>query len=183
MLFKRYELEGLVLIEPKVFGDDRGFFFESFKNSQFQKEGLPTFYYQDNHSRSSKGVLRGLHFQIPPKPQGKLVRVIRGSVIDVVVDIRKNSVTYGKWISEELNEENKKILYVPPGFAHGFLTLEDKTDFLYKVTEEYAPELELGISPFDSDLNIPWQEWLDCEFLLSKKDKESPKLNHFESPF
>jgi dTDP-4-dehydrorhamnose 3,5-epimerase len=183
MNFKRYELEGLVLIEPKVFGDDRGFFFESFKTSTFQKEGLPVDFLQDNHSRSSKGVLRGLHFQVPPKPQGKLVRVIRGSVIDLVLDIRKNSKTYGKWISEELNEENKKMLYVPPGFAHGFLTLEDRTDFLYKVTEEYSPTLEMGISPFDTDLNIPWKNWLDTEFILSKKDQDSPRLIHFESPF
>ena len=183
MNFKRFKIEGPVLIEPKVFGDERGFFFESFKASLFKREGIPTNFLQDNHSRSSKGVLRGMHFQVPPVPQGKMVRVVRGGVVDVVIDIRKNSSTYGEWMSVELNEENKSIFYVPPGFAHGFLTLLDGTDFLYKVTTEYSPVHELGIHPLDSEINIPWNDWLQEEFILSKKDKESPRLRDFSSPF
>ena len=183
MNFKRFKIEGPVLIEPKLFGDERGFFFESFKASLCEREGIPTEFLQDNHSRSSKGVLRGMHFQVPPVPQGKMVRVVRGGVIDVVVDIRKNSSTYGEWMSVELNEENKTIFYVPPGFAHGFLTLQDGTDFLYKVTTEYSPTHELGIHPFDAKLNIPWKSWLDFEFILSKKDNESPVLQNLSSPF
>ena len=183
MNFKRFKIEGPVLIEPKVFGDERGFFFESFKSSLFNREGIPTEFLQDNHSRSSKGVLRGMHFQVPPVPQGKMVRVVRGGVMDVVIDIRKNSSTYGEWLSVELNEENKSIFYVPPGFAHGFLTLLDGTDFLYKVTTEYSPVHELGIHPFDSEIKIPWKDWLQEEFILSKKDKESPQLRDFSSPF
>ncbi len=183
MNFKRFKIEGPVLIEPKVFGDDRGFFFESFKSSICKAEGIPTDFSQDNHSRSSKGVLRGMHFQIPPFPQGKMVRVIRGGVVDVIIDIRKNSPTYGEWMHVDLNEDNKSIFYVPPGFAHGFLTLLDRTDFLYKVTNEYSPTHELGIHPLDSELKIPWKDWLDSEFLLSKNDKESPTLVEFTSPF
>ena len=183
MEFQRYSIPGPVLILPKVFGDERGFFTESFKASSFEKEGLPVHFPQDNHSRSSAGVLRGLHFQMPPVPQGKLVRVVRGSVIDVVVDIRKESPHFGKWISVELNEENKHMFYVPPGFAHGFLTLKDGTDFLYKVTEEYSPQNELGIQCFDSDLSIPWKDWYSGEFILSAKDKTAPDLKNFNSPF
>ena len=183
MNFKRFKIEGPVLIEPKVFGDERGFFIESFKASLCKTEGIPTDFSQDNHSRSSKGVLRGMHFQIPPVPQGKMVRVVRGGVVDVIIDIRKNSSTYGEWLSVELNEENKSIFYVPPGFAHGFLTLLDGTDFLYKVTTEYSPVHELGIHPFDSEIKIPWKDWLQEEFILSKKDKESPQLRDFSSPF
>ena len=183
MNFKRFKIQGPVLIEPKVFGDERGFFFESFKSSLFNREGIPTEFLQDNHSRSSKGVLRGMHFQVPPVPQGKMVRVVRGGVVDVVIDIRKNSSTYGEWLSVELNEENKSIFYVPPGFAHGFLTLLDGTDFLYKVTTEYSPVHELGIHPFDSEIKIPWKDWLQEEFILSKKDKESPQLRDFSSPY
>jgi dTDP-4-dehydrorhamnose 3,5-epimerase len=124
-----------------------------------------------------------MHFQVPPVPQGKMVRVVRGGVVDVIIDIRKNSSTYGEWLSVELNEENKSIFYVPPGFAHGFLTLLDGTDFLYKVTTEYSPVHELGIHPFDSEIKIPWKDWLQEEFILSKKDKESPQLRDFSSPF
>jgi dTDP-4-dehydrorhamnose 3,5-epimerase len=183
MNFKRFKIDGPVLIEPKVFGDERGFFFESFKASLCKSEGIPTDFLQDNHSRSSKSVLRGMHFQIPPFPQGKMVRVIRGGVVDVVIDIRKNSKSFGEWMSVELNEENKSIFYVPPGFAHGFLTLQDETDFLYKVTTEYSPTHELGIHPLDSDMKIPWKDWLQEEFILSQKDKDSPKLRDFISPF
>lgn len=129
MQFKKFQIEGPILIEPKVFGDERGFFLETFKASIFEKENIPFQFSQDNHSRSSRGVLRGMHLQIPPYDQGKLVRVVRGKVIDVVVDVRVGSPNYGKWLSVELSEENKNIFWVPPGFAHGFLTLEDKTVF------------------------------------------------------
>ncbi|EMJ93232.1 dTDP-4-dehydrorhamnose 3,5-epimerase [Leptospira alstonii] len=184
MLFKRFPIEGPVLIEPKVYGDERGFFFETFKSSVFERENIPTHFSQDNHSRSSRGVLRGMHMQIPPYEQGKLVRVVRGKVVDVVIDIRVGSPNYGKWISVELSEENKNIFWVPPGFAHGFITLEDKTDFLYKVTSEYNPGKEVGIRWNDPALSIPWKTWLpDGEFILSGRDQETPLFADFKSPF
>ncbi|TGL80362.1 dTDP-4-dehydrorhamnose 3,5-epimerase [Leptospira yasudae] len=184
MQFKRFPIDGPVLIEPKVFGDERGFFFESFKDSAFKQENIPTDFFQDNHSRSARGVLRGMHMQIPPYEQGKLVRVVRGRVIDVVIDIRVGSPNFGKWISVELSEENKNIFWVPPGFAHGFVTLEDKTDFLYKVTSEYNPKNEVGIRWNDPALGIPWKTWLpDSDFIISQRDQETPLLADFKSPF
>ncbi|MCG6167630.1 dTDP-4-dehydrorhamnose 3,5-epimerase [Leptospira sanjuanensis] len=184
MQFKRFPIEGPVLIEPKVFGDERGFFFESFKDSAFKQENIPTDFFQDNHSRSARGVLRGMHMQIPPYEQGKLVRVVRGRVIDVVVDIRIGSPTFAQWVSVELSEENKNIFWVPPGFAHGFLTLEDETDFLYKVTQEYNPKNEVGIRWNDPALDIPWKTWLpDSDFIVSQRDQETPLLADFKSPF
>ncbi|PJZ55323.1 dTDP-4-dehydrorhamnose 3,5-epimerase [Leptospira adleri] len=184
MQFKRFPIEGPVLIEPKVYGDERGFFFESFKSSTFVQENIPVDFQQDNHSRSAKGVLRGMHFQIPPFEQGKLVRVVRGRVIDVIVDIRKGSPTFGQWVSADLSEENKNIFWVPPGFAHGFITLEDNTDFLYKVTREYNPQKEIGIRWEDPSLGIPWKNWLpNFDFIVSKRDQETPFLSDFETPF
>ncbi|WP_061285538.1 dTDP-4-dehydrorhamnose 3,5-epimerase [Leptospira interrogans] len=184
MQFKKFQIEGPVLIKPKVFGDERGFFLETFKASIFEKENIPFQFSQDNHSRSSRGVLRGMHLQIPPYDQGKLVRVVRGKVIDVVVDVRVGSPNYGKWLSVELSEENKNIFWVPPGFAHGFLTLEDKTDFLYKVTGEYSPQNEVGIRWDDPTLDIPWKTWLsDSEFIVSQRDQVTPFLADFKSPF
>ncbi|MBW0434160.1 dTDP-4-dehydrorhamnose 3,5-epimerase [Leptospira yasudae] len=184
MQFKRFPIDGPVLIEPKVFGDERGFFFESFKDSAFKQENIPTDFFQDNHSRSARGVLRGMHMQIPPYEQGKLVRVVRGRVIDVVVDIRVGSPTFAQWVSVELSEENKNIFWVPPGFAHGFITLEDKTDFLYKVTQEYNPKNEVGIRWNDPALGIPWKTWLpDSDFIISQRDQETPLLADFKSPF
>lgn len=146
----------VLLIEPKVFGDPRGFFFESFNLKAF-KEGTGTEanFVQDNHSRSAKGVLRGLHYQIE-QPQGKLVRVVRGAVFDVAVDLRRSSPTFGQWVGAELTEENHRQLWVPPGFAHGFLTLSDSVDFLYKTTDYYAPQFERCIAWNDPALAIAW---------------------------
>jgi len=146
----------VLVIEPKVFGDARGFFFESFNQKAFQQStGADVHFVQDNHSRSAKGVLRGLHYQIE-QPQGKLVRVVRGAVFDVAVDIRKNSATFGQWVGVELSEVNQRQLWVPAGFAHGFLTLSDSADFLYKTTDYYAPAHERCIAWNDPRLNIDW---------------------------
>jgi len=159
----------VLLIEPKVFGDARGFFFESYNRSACkQATGLDIDFVQDNHSKSSKGVLRGLHYQLLPKAQGKLVRVVQGEVFDVAVDIRKNSPTFGKWVGEILSSENKRQLWIPPGFAHGFVTLSDTAEFLYKATDYYAPEYERCIRWNDPALGIDWQ--LDGKPLVSAKD-------------
>jgi dTDP-4-dehydrorhamnose 3,5-epimerase len=145
------------LIEPRVFGDERGFFFESFNEKAFSEAtGTNVSFVQDNHSKSVKGVLRGLHYQLPPKAQGKLVRVVQGEVFDVAVDIRKGSPTYGQWVAETLSADNKKQLWIPPGFAHGFLTLSDTAEFLYKTTDYWSPEHERAIKWDDATLNIPW---------------------------
>lgn len=158
----------VLIIEPRIFGDPRGFFFESFNQREFNAEtGTDLCFVQDNHSRSSKGVLRGLHYQLG-QPQGKLVRVVRGSVFDVAVDIRPNSTTFGKWVGVELNEENNRQLWVPPGLAHGFLVLSDSADFLYKTTDYYAPALERCIAWNDPALAIDWP--LDGLPSLSAKD-------------
>ncbi len=145
------------VIEPLVFGDDRGFFFESFNERAFRDATHTNVtFVQDNHSKSTKGVLRGLHYQLPPKAQGKLVRVVQGEVFDVVVDIRNDSSTFGHWVAETLSAENKKQLWVPPGFAHGFLTLSDTAEFLYKTTDYWSPEHERVIKWNDATLNISW---------------------------
>jgi dTDP-4-dehydrorhamnose 3,5-epimerase len=146
----------VLIIEPRVFGDDRGFFFESYNREVFrQGTGLDLNFVQDNHSRSAKGVLRGLHYQIE-QAQGKLVRVVRGAVFDVAVDIRKSSATFGQWVGVELSEDNHRQLWVPPGFAHGFLTLSESADFLYKTTDYYAPAHERCIAWNDPTLGIDW---------------------------
>ena len=158
----------VLVIEPKVFGDDRGFFFESFNQKAFQEAtGLGVAFVQDNHSKSAKNVLRGLHYQVI-QPQGKLVRVVQGEVFDVAVDIRKGSKTYGQWVGEILSAENKKQFWVPPGFAHGFLTLSDTAEFLYKTTDYYAPEHERAILWNDETLSIDWP--LSLPPALSAKD-------------
>ena len=162
-------IEGCLLIEPKVFGDDRGFFLESWNDRAFADVGLNLTFVQDNHSRSSKGVLRGLHYQ-KPNPQGKLVRVVSGAVFDAVVDLRRSSPTFGKSAGFELSAANKKMLWVPPGLAHGFLTLEDGTDFLYKCTAFYEPASEHSLLWNDSQIGIDWPLG-DTEPLLSDKDK------------
>lgn len=157
------------ILEPKVFGDTRGFFFESFNTRAFaEATGLDVQFVQDNHSRSAKGVLRGLHYQIL-HPQGKLVRVVRGSVFDVAVDIRKVSPTFGKWVGVELTEDNHRQLWVPPGLAHGFLVTSESADFLYKTTDYYAPEHERCLAWNDPDIAIEWP--LEGEPQLSAKDK------------
>ena len=170
----------LVIVKPTVYQDSRGYFFESFNNEVFLRNGMEQNFVQDNESKSGKGVLRGLHFQKPPYTQGKLVRVIKGAVRDVAVDLRKSSPTYGKWASVELNEENKWMYWVPPGFAHGFVTLEDDTIFFYKCTNVYNKASEGAIRWNDPDLNIDWGM---ADPLLSDKDKEAPLFKGFESPF
>jgi len=159
----------VLVIEPKVFGDERGFFFESFNQRSFlQATGLDVNFVQDNHSRSAKGVLRGLHYQVK-QPQGKLVRVVAGEVFDVAVDIRKNSETFGKWVGEILSAENKRQMWIPEGFAHGFLVMSDYAEFVYKTTDYYAPEYERCILWNDADLNIDWP--LAAPPVLSGKDQ------------
>lgn len=150
-------LPEVLLIEPKVFGDDRGFFFESFNQKVFEAAvGAPVIFVQDNHSRSAKGVLRGLHYQLPPAAQGKLVRVVQGEVFDVAVDIRRSSPTFGQWVGALLTAENKHQLWVPKGFAHGFVTLSESAEFLYKVTDYYDPDSERSIAWNDPKLAINW---------------------------
>lgn len=173
-------IEGLLIIKPDVFKDERGYFFESYNKERFAKEGLMMNFVQDNESKSSKGVLRGLHFQKPPYSQGKLVRVIKGSVMDVAVDLRKDSPTYGKWESVVLTEENKLQFWIPEGFAHGFVTLEDNTIFNYKCTNVYNKESEGSILWNDPDINV---EWNIENPILSEKDKLSPLFKDFETPF
>ncbi len=166
----------VVLIEPKVFGDDRGFFYESYNRQAFKEAtGLDVDFVQDNHSRSVGSVLRGLHYQLPPKAQGKLVRAVAGEVFDVAVDIRKESPTFGKWVGEVLSAENKKQLWIPPGFAHGFLVLSEVAEFLYKTTDYYAPEYERCIRWNDPAIAIDWP--LRGEPTLSGKDAKGGPLN------
>lgn len=173
-------LEGLLIIKPDVFEDDRGYFFESFNQDKFLRAGLDLKFLQDNESKSKKGVLRGLHFQAPPYAQGKLVRVMRGSVLDVAVDIRKDSPTYGKWESIVLSGQNKWMYWIPPGFAHGFATLEDDTIFFYKCTNVYNKDSEGSILWNDPALEIKWGI---ADPVISDKDKVSPFFNEFISPF
>lgn len=166
----------VIVFEPKVFGDERGFFFESFNKRLFEEAiGYPVSFVQDNHSKSSKGVLRGLHYQQAPHAQGKLVRCAVGEVFDVAVDIRMNSPTFGQWVGVHLSAENKRQLWIPKGFAHGFLTLQDKTEILYKATDFYAPHSEKGIVWNDSDLAIEWPN-VSAEIILSEKDMLADKF-------
>ena len=171
-------LPGVLILEPRVFGDERGFFFESFNQKALAEQaGIDTPFVQDNHSRSARNVLRGLHYQIR-QSQGKLVRVTAGEVFDVAVDIRKSSPTFGKWVGVRLSAENKRMVWVPPGFAHGFLVLSDYAEFLYKTTDYYAPEFERCIAWNDPDLAIDWP--LDAEPQLSAKDKLGMALKDAE---
>lgn len=171
----RLAIPDVMLIEPRVFGDARGFFFESFNQTAFNEAtGTSHEFVQDNHSRSSRGVLRGLHYQIQ-QPQGKLVRVAQGAVFDVAVDIRKSSPTFGQWVGAELSAENQHQLWVPPGFAHGFIVLSESADFLYKTTDYYAPEYERCIVWNDSGLAIDWPD-SGVEPRLSGKDQQGLSL-------
>ena len=173
-------LQGLVLLVPLVFEDSRGFFAESYNRDRFREAtGTNPEFVQDNHSRSIKGVLRGLHYQLPPMDQGKLVRVIRGRVLDVAVDIRRSSPTFGEWFSMELSGQNHKQLWVPPGFAHGFLTLSDSADLLYKVTEYYSPEHDRCVRWDDPDIGIDWPD-IGIAPQLSPKDADAPLLRDAE---
>ena len=180
MIIKKTEIEGLLEIEPNVLQDDRGYFLESFRQNLLQSIGIEAHFVQDNESASKKGVLRGLHFQAPPHEQGKLVRVIKGSVWDVAVDIRVGSPTFGKHCAILLSEQNKKQFWIPPGFAHGFLVLEDDTIFSYKCTAYYNKESEGTLRWNDPTLGISWNF---AEPILSEKDKVAPLLSELVSPF
>lgn len=169
-------LPEVLLLEPSVFGDERGFFMESYNRRVFNEAvGYEVEFVQDNHSRSTRGVLRGLHFQLPPQAQGKLVRVTTGAVFDVAVDVRRDSPRFGQWVGLELSEANKRQLWIPPGFAHGFLVLSDRADFLYKTTDYYAPVLERTIRWNDPDLGIAWPD-TGSPPRLSERDAAGPVL-------
>lgn len=171
------EISDVLLFEPNVFGDDRGFFFESFNHKQFEQAvGYSVTFVQDNHSKSSKGVLRGLHFQAAPYSQGKLVRCVSGEVFDVAVDIRHSSPSFGKWVGFNLSAENKRQLWIPEGFAHGFVTLSETAEFLYKTTEYYHPESEASIAWNDTNLNISWPI---SNIQLSQKDQMAMTLSTY----
>lgn len=183
MNFTRTKIPDVVICEPKVHGDDRGYFVETFRQDKLEEFiGYKINFCQDNESKSSYGVLRGLHYQLPPHAQTKLVRVIKGKVLDVAVDIRKGSPTFGQYISVELSEENKKQIFIPRGFAHGFVVLEDDTIFAYKVDNYYSPQCDRGIAFDDIDLNIDWQVKKE-ELNLSAKDTKQPKLNETNDLF
>ncbi|MCY1390093.1 dTDP-4-dehydrorhamnose 3,5-epimerase [compost metagenome] len=179
----RLAIPDVVLIEPNVFGDERGFFFESFNHAQFEEAiGRPVKFVQDNHSRSAKGVLRGLHYQLV-QPQGKLVRVVSGEVFDVAVDLRKSSPTFGQWVGAMLSAENKHQLWVPEGFAHGFVVLSESADFLYKTTDYYAPQHERCVIWIDEEIGINWplEQLAGSPPRLSLKDQAGQPLKHAES--
>jgi len=178
--FKRLEIPDVILIEAKSFSDERGFFLESFKESDFISNGIDTKFVQDNNSHSIKGVLRGLHYQKNPRAQAKLVTTIRGEIFDVAVDIRKDSSTFGKWVAEVLSDKNHKSLYVPEGFAHGFCVMSDEADVVYKVNQEYSSENERGIIWNDATLAIDWP--VDNP-ILAQKDLELPLLNDVDNNF
>ncbi|MFA5073010.1 MAG: dTDP-4-dehydrorhamnose 3,5-epimerase [Nitrospirota bacterium] len=178
--FQLFQLPGLFLIKPKMFGDQRGFFLEFYKHSDFVKAGIKEHFVQDNYSRSERGVLRGLHYQKNPHAQGKLMCCMRGHIYDVAVDVRIGSPEYGKWTAVELSEENRHMLYVPPGFAHGFQVLSETADVVYKCTKEYSPEDEQGIIWNDPDLNVTWPL---SDPILSKKDVLNPRLNECGKDF
>lgn len=173
-VFKKLSIPDVVLIEPKVFGDERGFFMETYKESEFFKFGIKKRFIQENHSKSKKGVLRGLHYQAFPKAQAKIIRCIAGEIFDVAVDIRKKSPTYKKWVAEVLSAENKKQLYIPEGFAHGFCVLSREAEIVYKCNREYSPENERGIIWNDSSIKIKWPI---KKPVLSEKDKRWTTLN------
>jgi dTDP-4-dehydrorhamnose 3,5-epimerase len=178
-VFENATPDGLVVIRPRVFPDGRGFFLESYKESDFRKAGIDARFVQDNHSSSTRGVLRGLHYQLPPHSQGKLVRALEGSVWDVAVDIRRGSPTYGKWFGTELNADDHVMVYVPPGFAHGFVTLSERAQIFYKCTCEYDKNSEAGIRWDDAELGIKWP--ID-NVLVSEKDRILPNLRDARIP-
>lgn len=182
MKFVETEIKDLFIIEPKIWKDDRGYFFESYNKQSFDDAGIQVNFVQDNQSLSQKGTLRGLHAQANPFAQGKLVRVIQGSVLDIAVDIRKGSATYGQYESVELSSENNKMLWIPPGFLHGFVTLEDNTIFAYKVSGLYNKASEFGVIWNDPDLNIDWGI-VPEEIILSDKDKVLPHFKDLDSSF
>jgi dTDP-4-dehydrorhamnose 3,5-epimerase len=174
------EIKGVFIIEPKVFGDNRGYFFESFSQREFESVIGPVTFVQDNQSKSSYGVVRGLHFQKPPHAQAKLVRVVKGKVLDVAVDLREDSPTFGKYMAVELSDENHRQVFIPKGFAHGFSVLSEEAVFQYKCDEYYAPESEAAIAWDDQDLNIDWKVPAE-DVVLSAKDRNHPTLKEFIS--
>ncbi|MFW5805794.1 MAG: dTDP-4-dehydrorhamnose 3,5-epimerase [Bacteroidales bacterium] len=176
MEFISTKIPGLLILKPRVFGDQRGYFFESWRDEWSDKTGIKTTFVQDNESSSRYGVIRGLHYQHPPHPQAKLVRVIRGKVLDVAVDIRKHSPTFGKHVAVELSEDNHWQFYIPHGFAHGFAVLSEQAVFTYKCDDYYHPECESGIAWNDSDLNIDWKI-KPQDAIVSEKDKNNPAFN------
>ena len=186
MKFKKIETEikDLVVIEPQIFEDSRGFFLESYNYNDFKEIGIENVFIQDNHSKSLKGVLRGLHFQKGEYSQAKLVRVLKGAVLDVAIDLRENSKTFGKYFAVELSEKNKKMFFIPRNFAHGFLTLEDNTEFFYKCDNFYNPKSEAGIIWNDSDLNIEWNfekyNINESKLIISEKDKKNMSLKEYK---
>ena len=173
-IFERQKINDVILVKPKVYGDDRGFFMESYKKSDFVANGIDVEFLQDNHSKSTKGVLRGLHYQAKPYAQAKLVRCAKGAIYDIAIDIRPNSITFGQYVKVLLSEENKEMLYIPEGFAHGFVSLSDEVEVLYKTSKEYTPQADRGILWCDKDINIDWN--IDFEPILSDKDKIQPTL-------
>lgn len=172
--FERQKIKDVILVKPKVFGDNRGFFMEAYKKSEFAENGIDVEFNQDNHSKSCAHVLRGLHYQGAPYGQAKLVRCGRGRIYDVAVDIRPDSKTFGQYVKVELSEENKHMLFIPEGFAHGFVVLSDEAELLYKASGEYAPQADRGVLWNDKDINIDWE--IDFEPILSEKDKIQPTL-------
>ena len=182
MKFIKSEIPDVYIIEPSVFGDDRGYFLESFNLEKFEENMFPIKFIQDNESKSSRGVLRGLHFQKPPYAQSKLVRCLKGKILDVALDLRKNSKTFGDFETIVLSSENKEQLFVPKGFAHGFIVLSESAIISYKVDNYYKPEFESGIIWNDPDLNIDWKI-NKTEFIISDKDTKLPTFNNFLSPF
>jgi len=171
--FRKTEIEEIVVIDPQLYGDQRGFFLEIYRESDFRKWGIADLFVQDNHSFSKRGVLRGLHYQIPPRAQGKLVYVVQGSVWDVAVDVRRNSPTFAKFVSEELSDENRRMMYIPGGFAHGFCALTDNVHIVYKCTNEFSPEHDSGIRWDDEEIGIDWP--IDAP-ILSERDRNLPLL-------
>ena len=177
-------IEGVVIIEPRIFKDERGYFFESFSQREFNEKVMPIEFVQDNESMSSYGVMRGLHFQRPPFTQSKLVRCVKGAVLDVAVDIRKGSPTFGQWVSVELSAENHRQFFIPQGFAHGFLTLTDDVEFIYKVDNVYNKESEGSIRYNDPTVNVQWWDLLNgIEHVFSQKDEEGPFLEEANNQF
>jgi len=172
--FKRLAIPEVILITPGIFTDERGFFMEAYKKSVFEKAGIKENFIQDNHSKSRKNVLRGLHYQLPPMSQSKLVRCIRGEVFDVAVDIRKGSPYFGAWVGEYLNEDDKRMIFIPSGFAHGYLVLSEEAEIVYKVDKEYSKDHERGIFWKDPEVGIDWP--LSVSPILSEKDKKLPLL-------
>ena len=179
--FKRLSIPDIILITPELFEDSRGYFLEVYKESEFKKFGIKESFIQDNHSKSIRGMLRGLHYQIHPKAQAKLIRCVKGEIFDVAVDIRKGSPYYSRWIGEYLSDKNKKMIYIPVGFAHGFLVMSDEAEVIYKISSEYSPEHERGIIWNDSTVGIDWP--VEENPIISEKDNKFPFIEEADINF